>query len=144
MNPVPPPCLYISIRHICMAALDARKRTKDTKRCRCANKRELAPYVSLLFVFSLMSESDITAESSCECFRERERERLGRVRWGGRERLGWVRWGGRETDREDYRRLSCARLTPSASHALTCAGTFVKRNFCFLWGISSLSLPTPR
>lgn len=65
--------------------------------------------------------------------RERERERLGRVRWGGRE-----------TDREDYRRLSCARLTPSASHALTCAGTFVKRNFCFLWGISSLSLPTPR
>lgn len=66
-----------------MAALDARKRTKDTKRCRCANKRELAPYVSLLFVFSLMSESDITAESSCECFRERER--LGRVRWGERE-----------------------------------------------------------
>lgn len=70
-----------------MAALDARKRTKDTKRCRCANKRELAPYVSLLFVFSLMSESDITAESSCECFRERERGRetgVGEV--GGEER----------------------------------------------------------
>lgn len=78
-----------------MAALDARKRTKDTKRCRCANKRELAPYVSLLFVFSLMSESDITAESSCECFRERERERLGRVRWGERE-TGVGEVGGEE------------------------------------------------
>lgn len=71
-----------------MAALDEHKRTKDTKRCRCANKRELAPYVSLLFVFSLMSESDITAESSCECFRERERE-TGEGEMGGERD-----WGG--------------------------------------------------